>query len=97
MIFGALESQKHRYVGGVTTKDDRFLIITGAESTSGNRLFYVDLTSEEQAVSTLQDTVEGDTYLIDNQDDTLIFYTNLMRQTARWLATTLNLNNGQRS
>ncbi len=28
-------------------------------------------------MSTLQDTVEGDTYLIDNQDDTLIFYTNL--------------------
>ncbi len=77
VVFGALDAQKHRYVGGVTTKDDRFLIITGAESTSGNRLFYVDLVSEEQDVITLRDTTDGDTHLIDNQDDILIFYTNL--------------------
>ncbi|MGR5069217.1 prolyl oligopeptidase family serine peptidase [Vibrio alfacsensis] len=77
VIFGELESQIHRYVTGTTTKDDRFLIISGAESTSGNRLFYVDLDSESQEVVTLRDTTQGDTYLIDNQEDTLLFYTNL--------------------
>ncbi|MEF1211481.1 prolyl oligopeptidase family serine peptidase, partial [Vibrio alginolyticus] len=57
--------------------DDRFLIISGAESTSGNRLFYIDLQSELQAIVTLRETTQGDAYLIDSQDATLLLYTNL--------------------
>jgi prolyl oligopeptidase len=77
VIFGALGSQTHRYVSGTTTTDDRYLIISGAESTSGNRLFYIDLNSDTQEVVTLRETTQGDTYLIDSQDETLLFYTNL--------------------
>ncbi|MFH4497471.1 prolyl oligopeptidase family serine peptidase [Vibrio diabolicus] len=77
VIFGELDTQVHRYVSGTTTADDRFLIISGAESTSGNRLFYIDLQSESQAIVTLRDTTQGDTYLIDSQDETLLLYTNL--------------------
>ncbi|MFH4813956.1 prolyl oligopeptidase family serine peptidase [Vibrio alginolyticus] len=76
VIFGELDTQVHRYVSGTTT-DDRFLIISGAESTSGNRLFYIDLQSDSQAIVTLRDTTQGDTYLIDSQDATLLLYTNL--------------------
>ncbi|MBS9812409.1 prolyl oligopeptidase family serine peptidase [Vibrio sp. 665] len=77
VIFGELDTQVHRYVSGTTTTDDRFLIISGAESTSGNRLFYIDLQSELQAIVTLRETTQGDTYLIDSQDATLLLYTNL--------------------
>ncbi len=77
VIFGELDTQVHRYVSGTTTTDDRFLIISGAESTSGNRLFYIDLQSDSQAIVTLRDTTQGDTYLIDSQDATLLLYTNL--------------------
>lgn len=77
VIFGELDTQVHRYVSGTTTTDDRFLIISGAESTSGNRLFYIDLQSESQAIVTLRDTTQSDTYLIDSQDETLLLYTNL--------------------
>ncbi|EJA7360520.1 S9 family peptidase [Vibrio alginolyticus] len=77
VIFGELDTQVHRYVSGTTTTDDRFLIISGAESTSGNRLFYIDLQSELQAIVTLRETTQGDTYLIDSQDETLLLYTNL--------------------
>ncbi|EHV9721531.1 S9 family peptidase [Vibrio parahaemolyticus O1:K58] len=77
VIFGEQEAQIHRYVSGTTTTDDRFLIISGAESTSGNRLFYIDLQSDSQAIVTLRDTTQGDTYLIDIQDETLLLYTNL--------------------
>ncbi|NNN41057.1 MULTISPECIES: prolyl oligopeptidase family serine peptidase [unclassified Vibrio] len=77
VIFGELDTQVHRYVSGTTTTDDRFLIISGAESTSGNRLFYIDLQSDSQAIVTLRDTTQGDTYLIDIQDATLLLYTNL--------------------
>ncbi|MBS9954207.1 prolyl oligopeptidase family serine peptidase [Vibrio alginolyticus] len=77
VIFGELDTQVHRYVSGTTTTDDRFLIISGAESTSGNRLFYIDLQSELQTIVTLRETTQGDTYLIDSQDATLLLYTNL--------------------
>ncbi len=77
VIFGEQGAQIHRYVSGTTTTDDRFLIISGAESTSGNRLFYVDLQSDSQAIVTLRDTMQGDSYLIDSQDETLLLYTNL--------------------
>ncbi|ENM6584036.1 prolyl oligopeptidase family serine peptidase [Vibrio alginolyticus] len=77
VIFGELDTQVHRYVSGTTTTDDRFLIISGAESTSGNRLFYIDLQSELQAIVTLRETTQGDAYLIDSQDATLLLYTNL--------------------
>ncbi len=77
VIFGEQGAQIHRYVSGTTTTDERFLIISGAESTSGNRLFYIDLQSDSQAIVTLRDTTQGDTYLIDSQDETLLLYTNL--------------------
>ncbi|PQJ64351.1 S9 family peptidase [Vibrio chagasii] len=77
VIFGESNDEQHRYVSGYTTEDDRYLIILGKESTSGNRLFYIDLNSQDQSLSTLIDHVDSDTYLIDNQDETFILYTNL--------------------
>lgn len=77
LIFGESNAEQHRYVSGYTTEDDRYLIILGKESTSGNRLFYIDLGSEAQSLNTLIDHVDSDTYLIDNQDQVFILYTNL--------------------
>ncbi|MDF2152656.1 prolyl oligopeptidase family serine peptidase [Vibrio sp. CAU 1672] len=77
VIFGALDGQVHRYVSGTTTEDDCYLIITAAESTSGNRLYYVDLASADQAVIPLLEHTRSDTYLIDSQQQRLLFYTNL--------------------
>ncbi|MFA0550747.1 prolyl oligopeptidase family protein [Vibrio lentus] len=76
VIFGENNTEQHRYVSGYTTEDDRYLIILGRESTSGNRLFYIDLNSPEQQLNTLIDHVDSDTYLIDNQDEVFILYTN---------------------
>ncbi|TVU65119.1 S9 family peptidase [Vibrio atlanticus] len=77
VIFGENNTEQHRYVSGYTTEDDRYLIILGRESTSGNRLFYIDLNSPKQSLNTLIDHVDSDTYLIDNQDEVFILYTNL--------------------
>ncbi|QPK06785.1 prolyl oligopeptidase family serine peptidase [Vibrio kanaloae] len=77
VIFGENNGEQHRYVSGYTTEDDRYLVILGRESTSGNRLFYIELNSPEQSLNTLIDHVDSDTYLIDNQDETFILYTNL--------------------
>ncbi|WP_454440511.1 prolyl oligopeptidase family serine peptidase [Vibrio bathopelagicus] len=77
VIFGENNDEQHRYVSGYTTEDDRYLIILGKESTSGNRLFYIDLSPQDQSLNTLIEHVDSDTYLIDNQDEVFILYTNL--------------------
>ncbi|WP_423840911.1 prolyl oligopeptidase family serine peptidase [Vibrio mytili] len=77
VIFGELDSQIHRYVSGRITTDDRYLIISGAESTSGNRLFCIDLEDASQNIVTLRETTQGDTFLVDNQGSSLLLYTNL--------------------
>ena len=46
VIFGATPEQKHRYVGASVGGDDRYLVISAANSTSGNKLFIKDLASE---------------------------------------------------
>jgi prolyl oligopeptidase len=42
VVFGS--DIKRRYVDGTVTEDDRFLIVTAAESTTGNELYIMDLT-----------------------------------------------------
>lgn len=77
VVFGSEQEQAHRYVHGYTTEDDNYLIILAQESTSGNRMFYIDLNSESQPINTVVDHVDSDTYLIDNQGTRFILYTNL--------------------
>ncbi len=77
LVFGHLDSQIHRYVSGETTEDDRYLVIYGSESTSGNRLFYVDLSGDWTDVKTILDHVNSDTRLVDSEGEDLLFYTNL--------------------
>ncbi|ELV8624209.1 S9 family peptidase [Vibrio cidicii] len=77
LVFGENEGEVHRYVSAQTTDNDRYLLISGHESTSGNRLFYVDLHSEERQVFTLLEHVDSDTELLDATDSHFILYTNL--------------------
>ncbi|MBE3657880.1 S9 family peptidase [Vibrio navarrensis] len=77
LVFGENEGEVHRYVYAQTTDNDRYLLISGHESTSGNRLFYVDLHSEERQVFTLLEHVDSDTELLDATDSHFILYTNL--------------------
>lgn len=77
VVFGAELGQAHRYVHGYTTEDDNYLIVLAQESTSGNRMFYIDLNDESKNIHTVVDHVGSDTYLIDNQGSRFILYTNL--------------------
>lgn len=76
VIFGDSEAHKHRYVGATITEDGRFLSISAANSTSGNRLFLVDLASAEaQPVPILFDE-NADAAVIDAVGDTIFIETN---------------------
>ncbi len=77
VVFGATAAQKHRYVGGDVTEDNRYLLISGAVSTSGNNLYLKDLTKPNSPLVTVADNFLGDTYLIENEGDKLFLVTNI--------------------
>ena len=77
VIFGATDEQKHRYVGGGVTEDDRYLVISASVSTSGNRLFIKDLTKQDSPLVTVMADHNSDTYVIDNRGSKLYLVTNL--------------------
>ena len=77
VIFGATDAQKHRYVGGSLTEDDRFLVISASTSTSGNKLFIQDLTKKKSALIPVVNNFDSDTYVIDSRGTTLYLVTNL--------------------
>ena len=76
LIFGGTPEQKRRYVSGYTTLDNKFLIISGAVSTSGNDLFIQDLTKENAPLVHMVTDFEADSYIIDNDGDKLYIVTN---------------------
>jgi prolyl oligopeptidase len=77
LFLAHLHAQKHRYVGGSLTEDDRYLIISASTSTSGNKLFIQDLTKKNSALIPIVNNFDSDTYVIDNRGTTLYLVTNL--------------------
>jgi prolyl oligopeptidase len=77
VIFGNTTAQKRRYVGGSVTEDNRYLLISGAVSTSGNDLFIKDLTKANSPLVTITDNFDADTYLLENEGEQLFLVTNL--------------------
>ena len=65
IIFG--QEQKRRYVGGYVTEDNRYLVISAANSTYGNELYLKDLTVENSPIITLVDNFNSDNDVIDNE------------------------------
>ncbi|MDR3272892.1 MAG: prolyl oligopeptidase family serine peptidase [Flavobacteriaceae bacterium] len=49
LVFGG-EETPHRYINGIVSEDERFLIITAANSTSGNNLYAKDLEDEKNDI-----------------------------------------------
>lgn len=87
LIFGGIPEEKHRYVGGKVTDDNRYLVITASVSTSGNKLFIKDLTQPNSKMITIIGTDESDTYVIDNVGTKLYLVTNLNAPNQRVVTT----------
>lgn len=77
LIFGGTEAQKHRYVGGNVSEDNRWLQISASTSTSGNKLFIKDLSKPNSKLIPVLDHTDSDTYIIENVGATLYLVTNL--------------------
>ncbi|MBB4800554.1 prolyl oligopeptidase [Flavobacterium nitrogenifigens] len=73
VIFGA--DQKRRYIGGGVTEDDRYLIITAANSTYGNELYIKDLTKPNSPIVTIVDNFNAENSIIENEGSKLFIHT----------------------
>ncbi len=68
------DPQRNYYVG--TTEDERFLIMYEVESTSGNALYYKDLSRKRSEFVKLAEGFDNDYRVIGNIDDKLLVKTN---------------------
>jgi prolyl oligopeptidase len=75
LIFGGTDTPR-RYISGGLTEDERYLVITAANSTSGNELYIQDLSLPDGGIQTVVDNFEQDHYVLDNDADLLYVYTN---------------------
>lgn len=75
LIYGGTEEQKHRYVSGNVTEDNRYLIISASKSTSGNRLMIKDLTKSNSEFVDVISTYDSDVYIIENDGSKLFIVT----------------------
>lgn len=75
VIFGA--DQKRRYVGGYVTEDDKYLVISAANSTYGNELYIKDLTKANSPIVTIVDNFNSSNQIIENEGTKLFIETDL--------------------
>jgi prolyl oligopeptidase len=76
LIFGGNETPR-RYIGAGLTEDERFLIISAANSTSGNELYIKDLSDPNAAIVPVVNNFEKDHSIIDNVGSKLFIFTKL--------------------
>jgi len=76
LIFGGDPNNKFRYVSGQVTEDQQYLIISGANSTSGNRLYVQNLKDKSAPIRPVVEDESSDIYVLTSVGDTLYAYTN---------------------
>ncbi|ATP57083.1 S9 family peptidase [Pedobacter ginsengisoli] len=76
LVFGGAKTPR-RYIGAGLTEDERYLIISAANSTSGNELYIKDLSDANSAIIPVVDNFEQNHSIIDNIGSKLYIYTNL--------------------
>ena len=75
LIYGGAQPA-HRYVGAGVTEDERFLIISAANTTTGNELYVQDLTKPGSAIVPIVTSEENEVNLVDNVGSKLYLTTN---------------------
>ncbi|CAA9195938.1 prolyl oligopeptidase family serine peptidase [Flavobacterium collinsii] len=81
VIYGA--DQKRRYIGGYVTEDDKYLVISAANSTYGNELFIKDLTKVNSPIVTIVDNFNSNNQIIENEGTKLFIETDLKAPNTR--------------
>ena len=75
LVFG--DQVQRRYIGAGVTEDERYLVISAANTTSGNELYIKDLSQPEAAIVTVIDNLEKNHEVLLHENGKLYIYTNL--------------------
>lgn len=76
LVYGGRPDEKHRYIGASLTEDQRYLVLSAAVSTSGNKLFIQDLTDPNGLLVPIVEDTKSDNYIIENVGSKLYIVTN---------------------
>ncbi|HLT07484.1 MAG TPA: prolyl oligopeptidase family serine peptidase [Cyclobacteriaceae bacterium] len=76
LIFGKDENPR-RYVGGYVTEDGRYLIISAANSTTGNELYFMDLQNPGKGIVPIVENMDNSHYVLTSNGEHLYILTNL--------------------
>ncbi len=75
LVFGG-EATPRRYIGGSVTENERWLVISGAQSTSGNELYLQDLARPDAPIIPVVTDFDSDSYVAHAEGSTLYILTN---------------------
>jgi len=75
VVFGS--EVKRRYIEGIVTDDDRYLIVTASVSTTGNELYIKDLTQPDDYFKTIVVNFDNNHTVLHNEGSVLYIATNL--------------------
>ncbi len=84
LIFGGEE--KRRYVGGSVSEDGQYLIISTANSTSGNELYIKDLSNASSKIIAVNTGFDYDVDFLDHENGVFYFVTNFKAPNKRVVA-----------
>lgn len=90
LVFGGDPEEKYRYVGGGVTEDQRYLVVSASNATSGNKLYIMDFEQPELGFITIVGDSNSDTSVIDTEGTTLYLSTNLNAPNKRVVTTDLS-------
>jgi len=76
LIFGG-EATPRRYISAYLTEDERFLVITAANTTTGNELYLQDLSMPGSQIVNVVNNFDNEHVILDNQGSKLYIFTNL--------------------
>lgn len=88
LVFGG-EKTPRRYVGGGVSEDQRYLIVSASESTTGNELYIKDFQSSDPNFKVILDNFDTSTYIVDTDGANLYLLTNLDAPNNRLVKTTI--------
>ncbi|MFT5570017.1 MAG: prolyl oligopeptidase [Cyclobacteriaceae bacterium] len=88
LVFGG-EVQPFRYISGYVTEDNRYLVISGAQSTSGNALFVKDLSKPNSKIIEIDTNLSSEKRVLTTDGERLILQTNLNAPNKRIIETTI--------
>ncbi|TGE04577.1 prolyl oligopeptidase family serine peptidase [Hymenobacter fodinae] len=76
LVFGG-DKTPRRYIGAHLTEDERFLVISGANTTTGNELYIQDLSKPNSPIVQVVDNEKSTVGVLDNVGSKLYIETNL--------------------